>query len=125
NNPLQDPEAPPAPAAAPDPSRKLVTHDQMSKGIDWVIAENNRKGSKFYHKLDTKDIAVMGQSCGGGVAASFHTAPRVKTLGLWSGATQRVEGIEKWGSKPTLMLGGDPQYDFVFYMNMKANETIR
>ena len=128
NNPLQNPEAPPAPAAAPAPGRaanKLVTHDQISQGIDWAIAENNRKGSKFYHKLDTKNIAVMGQSCGGGVAASFHTDPRVKTLGLWSGAVNRVEGIEKWGSKPTLMLGGDPKYDVVFYMNMKMHETVR
>jgi dienelactone hydrolase len=37
----------------------------MLKGLDYAVAENGRQGSKFFSKIDTTKIAVVGQSCGG------------------------------------------------------------
>jgi hypothetical protein len=125
NNPLRDPDAPRPPAAPPDPNRKQVTAELLSKGIGWAIAENNRQGSKFYHRLDTRNIAVMGQSCGGGLAASFHNDKRVKTLGLWSAATGRAGDLGKWGNKPTLLITGDPRYDVAYFEGLSAYEQMK
>jgi hypothetical protein len=33
--------------------------------IDWLIAENDRPCSQYYHTVDTSKLAVAGQSCGG------------------------------------------------------------
>ena len=50
------------------------------KFIDWAIAENGRKGSPFYDKLDTKKIGLSGQSCGGVMAIRNAGDPRVSTV---------------------------------------------
>ncbi len=83
NNALRDPEAPLAPAAAPAPAadgaapRPTVTVELLSKGLDWALAANKQVGGKFYNKLDPSNVAVMGQSCGGGLAAHFgNGSPR-------------------------------------------------
>src|SRR5207245_130093 len=74
----------PKPQSRPaDSSRPRVTVDLLSQGITWAIAENGRQGSKFYGKLDTDAVAVMGQSCCAALAASFGTEERIKTIGVW------------------------------------------
>jgi len=50
------------------------------KFIDWAIAENGRKGSPFYNKLDTNKIGLSGQSCGGVMAIRSAGDPRVSTV---------------------------------------------
>jgi len=50
------------------------------KFIDWAIAENGRKGSPFYNKLDTNKIGISGQSCGGVMAIRNAADPRVSTV---------------------------------------------
>jgi len=126
NNPLRDPEAPRPPVAAPaSPARKQVTPELLSQGIDWAIAENERQGSKFYHKLDTSKISVMGQSCGGGLAATFGSDNRVTTIGLWSGATSRNTTLGVTTNKPVLIVTGDPRYDVAFYEGLAAFEAIK
>ena len=124
NNALRDPEAPRAPAAAPDPNAKRQTVEQMSKGIDWAIAENKRPGSKFFGKLDTANIAVMGQSCGGGLAANFGGDKRVKTIGLWSAATGRDDAVRAKLTQPVLIVTGDPRYDVAFYEGLGDFEAL-
>ena len=131
NNPLRDPLAPPAPAAAPaapaDPNAKAVTVALLSKGIDWAIAENKRPGSKFFGKLDTKNIAVMGQSCGGGLASNFGTDPRVKTLGMWSGGAGNLPPAEIRAKiqKPSLIISGDARYDVAYYGSLNMIEALK
>jgi dienelactone hydrolase len=58
----------------------MMDASYMNKGLDWAIAENSRKGSPLYGKLDTSKVATMGQSCGGPQA--FHAAqdPRITTV---------------------------------------------
>jgi dienelactone hydrolase len=57
---------------------------QMIEAIDWAIAENGRAGSKYYGKIDTSRIAVMGQSCGGIQAITVSSDPRVTLTVAWN-----------------------------------------
>jgi hypothetical protein len=50
------------------------------KFIDWAIAENGRKGSPFFDRLDTTKIGLSGQSCGGVMAIRNAGDPRVSTV---------------------------------------------
>jgi hypothetical protein len=57
--------------------------------IDWAFAENGRKESKFYQRIDTGKVAAMGQSCGGVEVLDIAKDPRLTTLvlfnsGIWN-----------------------------------------
>jgi len=54
--------------------------ESLVKAIDWAIAENARKGSPYYGRIDTTKIAVAGQSCGGLQAIAVGADPRVTTV---------------------------------------------
>jgi hypothetical protein len=81
------------PKAAQDPSTPTglpapkTSDADLIKGIDWAVAENERKDSPFYHHLDAKKVAVMGQSCGGLMAIAASADPRVKTSVIWNSGT--------------------------------------
>jgi len=77
--------APPAAVAAAKPavppvisSKPPTTTAQLIEAIDWAIAENSRKDSRYYGRLDTSKIAVAGMSCGGVQAIEASADPRVK-----------------------------------------------
>jgi hypothetical protein len=62
-----------------------ATHpSQMLDAIKWATAENDRAGSKYYKRLNTAKIAVMGQSCGGVQAIEVAADPRVTTAVIWN-----------------------------------------
>jgi hypothetical protein len=72
----------PTPPPAPPPGTRIVdpTHaEQFLEAIDWANAETNRQGGPFFHKIDTKHIAVMGHSCGGLQAIHVSADPRITT----------------------------------------------
>jgi dienelactone hydrolase len=54
--------------------------ESLVKAIDWALAENARKGSAYYGRIDTTKIAVAGQSCGGLQAIAVGADPRVTTV---------------------------------------------
>lgn len=114
-------------AAPADPNRKAATAPLLSKAIDWAIAENKRQGSKFLGKLDTANIAVMGHSCGGGLASQFGKDPRVKTIILWSAWVGRITNDEFRNrlKSTTLIISGDARYDISFYPALQAWEALR
>jgi dienelactone hydrolase len=64
-----------------------TTARQLIDAIDWAVAENSRKASTYFGRLDTSKIAVMGQSCGGLQAIDAAHDPRVSTLGVWNSGT--------------------------------------
>ncbi len=73
----------PPPEGMPAPS----TASQLIDAINWAVAENGRKTSPYYHRLDVKQIAVMGQSCGGLQAISAASDPRVRTVMVMNSGT--------------------------------------
>jgi hypothetical protein len=75
----------PDPPAADRPVNSFAM--QLIDAIDWALAENARKGSPYYNKLDPRRIAVMGQSCGGLQTVSAAADKRVKTAVIWNSGT--------------------------------------
>ncbi len=62
-----------------------ATHpSQMIDAIKWATAENERPDSKYYRRVNTSKIAVMGQSCGGVQAIEVAADPRVTTAMVWN-----------------------------------------
>jgi dienelactone hydrolase len=52
----------------------------MLEGLNWAVAENSRKGSVLYGKVDTSKVATIGQSCGGPQAFRAAKDPRITTV---------------------------------------------
>jgi hypothetical protein len=69
------------------PARQ-ATADDLRAGIDWALAENARDGSPLRGKIDTNQVAVMGQSCGGFLSVSLGADPRVDTIGVFNAGVQ-------------------------------------
>jgi hypothetical protein len=57
---------------------------QLLDALNWATAENARKDSKYYQKIDPSKFAVMGQSCGGLQAMEVSFDPRVTTTIMWN-----------------------------------------
>lgn len=82
--------APPAGGAGPQGGapRRQATADNLKAGIDWAEQENQRAGSPLNGKIETKKVAVMGQSCGGALALTLGADPRVGTIGVLNSGLQ-------------------------------------
>ncbi len=81
-----DPGAQPAGRGAGNPGRGPATKSsQLIDAINWAIAENGRKDSPYYHRINTSKVAVMGHSCGGIQALAVAADPRIKLVVNWSG----------------------------------------
>ena len=114
------PAAPPAPGAAPvAPNRgaPATMASQLIDAINWAIAENSRKGSPYFGKLDTKHIGVMGQSCGGVQTIKASIDPRVTMSVAWNSGvvpipTPAMENVTKDDlaklHAPIAYFNGDP-----------------
>jgi dienelactone hydrolase len=75
----------PAVGAPPQALPPPPTHSaQLIDAINWAIAENDRVGGPYFHRLDTGKIAVMGMSCGGAQAIEASADPRVSTSVMWN-----------------------------------------
>jgi poly(3-hydroxybutyrate) depolymerase len=70
---------PPGPAPAP-----TIDDQLLLDAIDWAVRQNGDRSSRFYDKLDTAHVAVMGQSCGGLQALAVSSDPRVTTTVVWN-----------------------------------------
>jgi dienelactone hydrolase len=85
--PPANPGAPPAGRGGANAGRggQATKSSQLIDAINWAVAENGRKDSRYYNKLDTSKVAVMGHSCGGIQALAVADDPRVKLVINWSG----------------------------------------
>jgi acetyl esterase/lipase len=88
---LSGPDAPPR---QPRPSSldsnffaDMTTPADMLRGLDWLLAENRRKGSNYFGRIDPRLIAVSGHSCGGLEAIELGTDPRVRTVVVHNSGT--------------------------------------
>lgn len=69
------------PDAAQDAQPKTESFVQT---IDWAIAENQRSGSPYRSHIDSENIAVAGDSCGGLQAVAVGVDPRVGTVPVFN-----------------------------------------
>lgn len=53
---------------------------QLLDAVDWAIAQNSNPKSNYYGKIDTKQIAVSGMSCGGLQTLEVAGDPRITTI---------------------------------------------
>jgi hypothetical protein len=60
-------------------SRDRSSSAQLTEAIDWAIAKNDHKDSPYLNKIDVKNIAVSGMSCGGLQTLEIAPDPRVTT----------------------------------------------
>lgn len=58
---------------------KSTTADVLA-GLTWILAENQRKGSLYYGRIDPKLTGVAGTSCGGLQAIQAAADPRVHAV---------------------------------------------
>ena len=120
---------PPAGQLPPAESRSA----QLVEAIDWAVAENQRKESRFHGRLDTTAVAVMGQSCGGAQALEASADPRVRTTVLWNSglfpepttmgggkALSRADLRQLHG--PTAFFSGDEED--MAHLNARANYAL-
>lgn len=71
------------PAASPGaraPAIMSTTVGDLRNALDWALAENGRKGSPFYRRIDPRMVAVAGTSCGGMQAIILGQDPRVHAV---------------------------------------------
>jgi dienelactone hydrolase len=101
--PAAAPAAPPQGAAPAGPPRELppprTTATQLNEAIDWALKENARAGSPYQGRIDPKQIAVSGFSCGGVQAIAAASDPRVATgvfmnTGLFDSNTSPMRGMD-------------------------------
>ncbi|OAN58570.1 hypothetical protein A7X12_04715 [Sphingomonas sp. TDK1] len=97
---LSGPGAPPRPQTPPPPGPLGVrtTTAQVAAGIDWAVAENERRGSPLYHRIAPRMVAVSGHSCGGLQALEIAADPRVHAVivhnsGVFKDGTNPIRGI--------------------------------
>jgi dienelactone hydrolase len=70
--------------------RRQETAEDLKAAISWAEQENTRGGAPLNGKIQTRRVAVMGQSCGGALAIALGADPRVGTIGVFnSGVSER------------------------------------
>ncbi len=93
--------------AAPGAARVAATTEKLKAGIDWAERENARAGSPLSGKIDTRHVAVMGQSCGGRLSIELGADPRVTTIGVFNAGlnANQMELLAKLHG-PVLLING-------------------
>jgi dienelactone hydrolase len=81
------------------PAEPATHAEQLIQAIDWALAENERRGSPYYDRIDPEAVAISGFSCGGLQALSVAADPRIRTAvimnsGLFVDGPTRMAGME-------------------------------
>jgi hypothetical protein len=58
--------------------------DEVKDAMDWAYAVNKYKVSKYFGKLDTLNLILMGQSCSGGHQTRLRDDKRITGLIYWN-----------------------------------------
>lgn len=116
----------PAPAgnAGAAPRAPQATAASLKAGIDWAEVENRRAGAPLAGKIDTTQVAVMGQSCGGRLSIELGVDPRVRTIGVFNAGVQpaQYDLLPKLHG-PVLFLDGHER-DFATPMSKATYTTL-
>ena len=87
-----------------------ATADDLKAAIDWAERENARAGSPLMGKIDVKRVAVMGQSCGGGLAIELGADRRVATIGVFDYGTTDADALKQLHGPVLFINGGEPDF---------------
>ena len=68
----------------PPDGASMVNGTALIAALDWLQAENGKRDSRFYRKVDVEHVAAMGMSCGGLMSYGASNDPRVATVGIWN-----------------------------------------
>ncbi|MEO6151602.1 MAG: hypothetical protein ABIP24_00460 [Croceibacterium sp.] len=112
----QPARAAPAGERLPPPATSAA---DVKQGLDFALAENARRGSKYANLIDKRAVAVGGFSCGGLQAISLAADPRIGTVvvqnsGVFNDASESIGGMKvskdvlKNFRTPVLYLLGGP-----------------
>jgi len=98
---LSGPGATAAPQPRADGAARLAvvtTAEDVRAGIGWALAENARKGSPYYGRIDPRMVAVAGHSCGGLQALQVAGDPRISAVivhnsGVFADGSNPIAGM--------------------------------
>jgi len=122
----------PVEPAEGEEARGRANAQDMIDAMDWAEAENARVGSDLQGKIDTNNMALMGQSCGGFMSAQAGTDPRVDTIGMFnSGLEEPGNGGNSFATTdvfadlhgPVLLINGG-EVDFMYETAQRNFEII-
>lgn len=83
---------------------------QLLEALEWATAENQRKDSKYYGKVNPSKFAVFGHSCGGLQALEVAPDPRVSSILVMDSGLFGPGGAPKMGApKVGTPAAGGPQ----------------
>jgi hypothetical protein len=108
-----------AQAGAP---RRQANADDLRAAIGWAEQENARAGSPLQGKIQTKEVAVMGQSCGGVLAITLGADPRVGTIGVFNSGVEGTDPLTKLHG-PVLLINGHER-DFMMGRSRATYDAI-
>jgi len=117
--PGDPPPAPPPNAPRGNPRAPgTTTAAQLTESIDWAAKANADPKSRFFGRIDTSKVAVMGQSCGGVQTLNVAGDPRISTLMIWSSGVGMIPNNPPEPAKvlaaihsPIAFIYGDASHD--------------
>jgi dienelactone hydrolase len=103
---------------------RSATAADLIAGVNWAETENAREGSPLKGKIDTRQVAIMGQSCGGMLSLELGADPRVKTIGVFNAGLQPDKmGELKKLHGPVLLINGHER-DFMWKPSKATFDAI-
>ena len=104
--------------------------ERMYEAMDWIVAENANPASDYFQCVDTANIAVGGQSCGGAQVINVAADARVKTYLMYNSGIGDMEmaGASRKKLKnfhgPVLYIVGDDE-DVAYKNALKDYDRIK